>query len=260
MFSHLPHERGQFAHLPHERGQFVVLQSRVRYRPSGRLLMFALGLVLGFVLLLAFGVRAARGQVGEVAEDESKARAALALAKAKRQREAAKAHQLDCHTDYAAAAKAAEQTGKRMVVWCGLECTDYPELRLALASAVHVHVPVWRGDRSPGIMIRGGDGIEYWLRPEKIDAAAADRIKRAWAKPYEPPKRGDAGIGEDLSRAPFYKPSATGWLAWNGSAWVPSQSGPPASYQIVGYEALPAARAPPATAVYYSAAECFTGG
>ena len=138
---------------------------------------------------------------------ECKAKAALALAKAKREREAVKAKeqtQLVCHTDYAAAVKEAEKSGKPMVLWVGVQCADYPALRKALGNAVHCHMTERRGQKEPGIVIMGGDGIEYFVRPEKITVNTADKIKEAWARPYTPPPiRSDVRIQEEISRRPF---------------------------------------------------------
>ena len=158
---------------------------------------------LSALLVVALVLPLARGQD----EAEARAKAALALAKAKRERlqSAGKGAQVptDCHTDYTAAVREAERTGKPMVLWVGVQCSDHPELRRSLKDAVHCHMARRAGQREPGVVIIGGDGIEYVVRPEKIGPNTADRIREAWARPYVPPIRGDVRISEDIS---YYTP------------------------------------------------------
>lgn len=112
---------------------------------------------------------------------KAKSAAALALAKAKRERETkAKADVLPYHTDYAAALKEAERSGKHLVLWVGMTCEERPALRKELAGAVHCHLATFDGDRTPRVVIRGGDGINYaWLR-SAIDVRTAARIRDQW--------------------------------------------------------------------------------
>lgn len=137
------------------------------------------------------------------AEDaESKATAALALAKAKREREAikTKAAELACYTDLAAATKEAERTGKPLAVWAGVRCSDYPELRKALSGAVHCHISVDRHKYGEAIVIQGGDGTEFYVKPENLKKHdIADKIKTKWSTPWIPPLRRDVVIVEELS-------------------------------------------------------------
>lgn len=156
---------------------------------------------LSALLVVALVVPLARGQD----DSEARAKAALALAKAKREREKGKGAEVpaDCHKDYTAAVREAERTGKPMVLWVGVQCTDHPELRKDLRNAVHCHMARRAGQREPGVVIIGGDGIEYVVRPEKINATTADKIREAWARPYVPPIRGDVRISEEIS---FYMP------------------------------------------------------
>jgi len=155
--------------------------------------------MLAFLFQLTY-TAAARGQE----KDEAQASAALALAKAKREREQAKARAsaaMSCHSDYDKAVAEAERAGKSLVLWVGVSCESHPELRRALGNAVHCHMKERRGQKEPGIVIMGGDGIEYVVRPEKIKPTTADKIKEAWRRPYIPPVRGDVRIVEEMSYA-----------------------------------------------------------
>ena len=153
-------------------------------------------------IVLTFGVLAHADET-----DTAKAKAALALAKVKREREHAKTSEISamtCHMNLTEAEREVERTGKRLVLWVGVTCNDHPQLRQLLDVAVHCHVDKWRGDDEPRIVIRGGDGNEYFVYPAKMtdETKTAANIKKAWAKVYvpppDPPKR--AGVSEELSR------------------------------------------------------------
>jgi hypothetical protein len=160
--------------------------------------------VLSVIVIIAgIGSCKARGED----KDETKAKGALALAKAKRERETSKAAaaEASCHTDLAKAEAEVEKSGKRLVLWVGVTCSEHPELRKLLDNAVHCRLDKWRtGDDEPRIVIRGGDAIEYFVYPRKMtsETRTAENIKKAWARTYvpppDPPKR--AGISEELSR------------------------------------------------------------
>jgi hypothetical protein len=123
---------------------------------------------------------------------EAAARAVLALVKAKRERETA-----SCFSDYEAAIAAAKRADKRLVIWVGMQCSDRPQLRRELADAIHCHLPSQHGDRTPRIVIVGADGIEWFIRPEKIGPDTARKIREKWAGPKFPLLRRDVGIREE---------------------------------------------------------------
>ena len=152
------------------------------------------------LLVVALVLPLARGQD----DSESKAKAALALAKAKRDREqsAGKGAQVptDCHTDLSAAGKECDRTGKPLVLWVGVKCDDYPDLRRNLSEAVHCHLETHSRVDGKAIVVKGTDGIEYIVTAERIGPDTAEKIKAKWKAKYEPPKRGGIGISEDLSK------------------------------------------------------------
>src|SRR5262249_2191289 len=117
---------------------------------------------------------------------------ALALAKAKREREAT-----SCFADYEAAVAAAKRADKHLVVWVGMTCGDHPQLRRDLADAIHCHVPSQHGDRTARIVIEGADGVEWFVRPERIGPDTARKIRAKWAGPKVPLLRRDVGISEE---------------------------------------------------------------
>jgi hypothetical protein len=123
---------------------------------------------------------------------EATARAALALAKAKREREST-----NCFGDYEAAVTAAKRADKHLVLWVGMKCIDQPQLRRELADAIHCHLPSQHGDRTPRVVIEGVDGIEWFVRSEKIDSETARKIRKKWAGRKIPLLRRDVGISEE---------------------------------------------------------------
>lgn len=134
------------------------------------------------------GCTTARGE-----DAEATARAALALAKAKRDREA-----VGCFADYEAAAAEARRLKKPLVLWVGMTCADHPGLRRELGDAVHCHLPRRGRDPAPSLVIPGADGVEWFVRSEKIGPDTARKVRAKWAAPPEPPLRPDVGVGEEL--------------------------------------------------------------
>ncbi len=159
---------------------------------------FFILLIVALVVLSGLVTSIARGGEKETGE----ASAALALAQAKRERDAKAVAASACFTDLATAQKECDRTGKPIVVWVGIQCKDYPTLRKPLDAAVHVHVRKFAGSDEPCVVIKGGDGINYWIRPENIQSTTAEKIKQAWARPYVAPKRLDVGIAEEISYVP----------------------------------------------------------
>jgi hypothetical protein len=162
------------------------MRSLLRYfileaRSAGSELFFAW---LAFAAFLIGGCTA-RG-------DEAEARAALALARAKREREAT-----SCFVDYEAAVVAAKRRDKHLVLWVGMQCSDHPQLRRDLGDAIHCHLPSQHGDRTARILIEGADGVEWFIRPEKISSETARKIRAKWAGPKVPLLRRDVGISEE---------------------------------------------------------------
>lgn len=142
--------------------------------------------------------------------DELKAKASLALAKAKREREAVKGHaSLSCHTDMTVATREATEAGRPLVVWVGVKCSDHPSLRKALDNASHVHVAEWNGSREKKIVFQGTDGLEYFVRPEKVKTDTAGKIRAKWELPYVAPIRFDVRIAEELSYRPVYSTTSS---------------------------------------------------
>jgi hypothetical protein len=144
---------------------------------------------LALLLVAIGGCAIARGEE----MPEASARAALALAKAKRERET-----MSCFSDYETAAAESQRRGKPLVLWVGVKCVDHPRLRRDLADAVHCHLTVQRGDRTPRVVIQGADGIEWFVRPEKIGRETARRIREKWEAPRTPLLRNDVGIMEEI--------------------------------------------------------------
>lgn len=144
-------------------------------------------LFFAWLALVAFliGGCTARGE-------DSEARAALALAKAKREREST-----SCYVDFEAAVAAARRADKHLVVWVGMKCSDQPRLRRELSDAIHCHVPSQHGDRTPRVVIQGADGIEWFVRLEKIGPDTARKIREKWSGPKVPLLRRDVGISEE---------------------------------------------------------------
>lgn len=170
-----------------------------RLRHDAILVMFGIALLFQLTYTAA-----ANGQ-----DKEAESRAALALAKAKREREQAKAKTvaLACHSDYTVAAAEAARSKKPLVLWVGVKCSDIPELRKALSEAVHCHLAIQRGDDTPRIVIQGGDGVEYYVRPERIADDTAAKIRQKWELPYVPPRRADILIAEEftfVAPPPYY--------------------------------------------------------
>lgn len=154
--------------------------------------------LLCFMVLFGGLVYEVSKAVGSEPETDA-SRAALALAKAKREREAKAAVGKACLTDLATANEECAKTGKPVVVWVGIKCADYPDLYKALDRAVHVCVREFARSSEPCVIIQGGDGNNYFVRPEKINSGTADKFKKAWAMPYVPPVRGGVGIAEEIS-------------------------------------------------------------
>lgn len=117
------------------------------------------------------------------------AKGALSLAKAKREREQAKGAPpaFSCHTDYILASAEAKRTGKHLVTWIGMKCTDVPELRKGLDEAVHCHVTAMDGNGTPRVEYRAADGTSYYVLKGNIDANTATKIKESW-KPASVPQ------------------------------------------------------------------------
>lgn len=147
-------------------------------------------LLFAWLAFIAFLIGGCTVRGDELHEAES--RAALALAKAKRERETT-----SCFVDYEAAVAAAKRADKHLVLWVGMKCGDHPELRRDLADAIHCHLPSQRGDRTPRIVIEGADGIEWFVRSEKIGPDTVRRIREKWAGLKVPLLRRDVGISEE---------------------------------------------------------------
>lgn len=166
---------------------FTLLRDFVQFFRDARYDLLLVWLALaGFVA--GGGCTTARGE-----DAEATARAALALAKAKRDREAA-----GCFTDYEEAAAAARRLKKPLVLWVGMTCADHPGLRRELGDAVHCHIPRHGRDRAPRVVIRGADGVEWFVRAEKIGPDTARKIREKWAAAPEPLLRPDVGVSEEL--------------------------------------------------------------
>lgn len=147
-------------------------------RPLLRDLIHRLGearsdLLVVWLALVAFMIGGCRTR-GETTA-ESKARAALVLAKVKRERES-----MGCHVDLATAQAESRRRRRPLVLWVNLACSQHPELRRQLNEAVHCHVPSRDNDRSPRLLIRGEDGTEWFVPPEKIGPDTAQRIRAKW--------------------------------------------------------------------------------
>ncbi len=123
---------------------------------------------LAFAAFTIGGCTAAHGDEPYMA----KARAALALAKAKRERES-----MSCFADYDAAVAAARRFDKHLVLWVGMKCSDHPGLRRDLADAIHCHLPAQHGDRTPRVVIEGANGIEWYVRAERIGPDTVRKIR-----------------------------------------------------------------------------------
>ena len=94
---------------------------------------------------------------------------ALQLAKAKRERETLSA--MGCFRDVDLATKAAEKLGKKLILWVGLKCESYPELRKEFADCIHCHADTFGGDSTPRIVVTASDGKQY--RVEKTDLSVS---------------------------------------------------------------------------------------
>jgi hypothetical protein len=145
---------------------------------------------LAWLAFAAFTIGGCTARGEEV--QETKARAALALAKAKREREAA-----SCFTDYEGATAEARRAHKHLVLWVGVNCTEQPGLRRELSDAVHCHLPSQYGDRTPRIVIQGADGVDWFVRPEKIGPDTARKIRAKWDGTKMPLLRSEVGIREE---------------------------------------------------------------
>lgn len=145
-------------------------------------------------------------QAGE--KEEAEAAAALALAQAKREREAESVvPKSSPYQDYALAAKEAERTGKPLTLWVGCKCEDHRKVANGLKESVHCELAVWRKDKTPRVVIQGGDGNEYWIRVERLNDKTPQLIRSKWLLEFVPPIRGDVKISEEV----WYVPSAFGW-------------------------------------------------
>ncbi len=155
------------------------------------------------VLLLAVCIGIFGGCSRSIAGEKEKAEAdaTLALAKAKRDRQSAKpaVDKLTANQDYEKAVLHADLTGKPLVLWVGIKCSDHDELYRNLSGAVHCQLPRWRKDDTPRLVIMGGDDCEYWIAASKLNLKSADKIREKWSLPYIPPVRGGIRISEEIS-------------------------------------------------------------
>lgn len=212
---------------------------------------------VGLVLPLACCERSHGGE-----KEEAEAAAALALAKAKRERLQGVGKQLEvsteCHTDLVTATRECDRTGKRLVIWVSCEPRKHLEFYRPLIDQVHACIKSHNKSDEPRVVIQGGDGIERYFPERKLTVEKAGDVRAYWklvndrpanappAKVIEEVKR-KATPGLQLKVATYYtQDAAGGWLAWNGSAWAKSQTGPPAGYGIVGYLRSPQQEAAPA--------------
>jgi hypothetical protein len=81
-----------------------------------------------------------------------------------------------------------------------MKCADRPELRKALAEAVHCHLKDYAGDDTPRLVAQATDGTDYIVRREKITDGTAAKIKAKWAQTSGPPARPGVRVSEELSR------------------------------------------------------------
>ena len=125
--------------------------------------------------------------------DEATARVRLVLAKAKRERQSS-----NCFTDHAAAVAEARRLKKPLVLWVAVKCSEHTRLRSELSDAVHCHVAQQNRDHTPRIVIEGGDGVEWFVRPDKIGPDTAWKIRAKWRAPSAPLLRRDVGISEEV--------------------------------------------------------------
>lgn len=118
---------------------------------------------------------------------QDKAKAVLALAKAKRERESstqAKALggagvQEGCFTDLATAQRVASMTGKPLVVWVGMVCTDAKDVCKAIeGDCVSVHVKSYRGSDTARIVFPSPDGFEYRVLKSELNATSPIGIRK----------------------------------------------------------------------------------
>lgn len=147
--------------------------SEMLHEPSfPKLLPSLVRLAIGFALLSALWLSLAyRAKSAEPpptpAELKARFEVALALAKAKREREGKELAAAACFRDLAAAQAEAEKSKKKLVLWVGMKCEDYPTLRAELSDCVHCHVPRYNDDETPRLVITASDGKQY--RVERPD-------------------------------------------------------------------------------------------
>lgn len=127
-------------------------------------------LVFFVAIAWLMGPPRAKGEEKPPTPAELKARfeVALSLAKAKRERETKEAVvAASCFRDLALAQTEAEKSKKKLVLWVGMKCEDYPTLRAELSDCVHCHVARYNDDETPRLVITANDGKQY--RVERPD-------------------------------------------------------------------------------------------
>lgn len=99
------------------------------------------------------------------------------------------------YRDYDSAVAAALRQNKNLVVWVGVDPNDHASLAADLSrDALHLKVDEFLDDRTPRLVIQGGDDRTYFIRVERLRAETATKVRSVWAR------RDDAGLPCDAGR------------------------------------------------------------
>jgi len=87
-----------------------------------------------------------------------------------------------CFEDVTKAQAEALRTGRKLVLWIGMQCESKPDVRQALDDCVHCHCDTFAGDASTRIMIRLAENHYFrlagqYLTPEMAKIAVGEPVK-----------------------------------------------------------------------------------
>lgn len=124
------------------------------------------------------------------------AAAALALAKSKAQRtqptakrEATPAPAAKCFTDLVAAQAEAKRTGKPLVVWVAMVCSDCPEVCEKLRDCVSCHQDSFNGSATPRLCVPSEGGNWCFPKSQLGTVYDASSVRAVLGKPIPSEQR-----------------------------------------------------------------------
>ncbi len=109
-------------------------------------------------------------------QSDYNAKAAMILATAKVKvvekatiaaKEKAAHKEMGCFEDYNLAKAEAEKTGKKLVVWLGMNCASIPNVAASLKDCVNCHLEKYQDYKGPALLVMDGDTY-YWFAKDEI--------------------------------------------------------------------------------------------